>query len=76
MEAGTIPQDRADKQLDDFFGQVTGIKVGVPSLDGCLRACKGVHLQSVSGLATLRPSWRQLCGAGRKPEHAATLQLA
>ena len=32
VEAGTLPHDRADKQLDDFFAQVTGIKV-------CYLAC-------------------------------------
>jgi hypothetical protein len=29
VEAGTIPQDRADKHLDDFFSQVTGIKARI-----------------------------------------------
>ena len=48
VEAGTIPQDRADKQLDDFFAQVTGIKARVSAV--LSRVCSLYSLRSMCAL--------------------------
>lgn len=50
MGAG-MPQDRADKQLDDFFAQVTNIKVGSGRRPRCrLDAAFLLSLSSVRGV--------------------------
>ncbi len=74
VEAGTIPQDRADKHLDDFFGQVTGIKVrrSPPrSPDSCLPAGPALLQPLSMDWSPGCPAGRHLPGARRAPELAS-----